>query len=110
MNDNAQFYTQENVDYIDAAAAFDEENCELNIFVINRNWEEDTCIVLETGNFEGYKFLEHIQLYSDDMGAVSSYDNQDVIVPSINQNAQFANGNLRAQLKKLSWNVFRFKK
>ena len=109
MNDSAQFYEQKNVDYIDTAAAYDEKSGELTVFIINRNWEEDTDIELEIGNFEASKFVEHIQLYSEDMDATSSSKNPDVLVPAINPDAKFSGGKLRTNVKKLSWNVLRFK-
>jgi len=110
MNDSAQFYTQQNVDFIDTAAAYDEEKGELNIFAINRDWEEDCAVEIETEHFDGYQFVEHIRLYSDDMNAGNTYEAPDNVVPTVNPDAKISNGRLCANLKKLSWNVFRFKK
>jgi alpha-N-arabinofuranosidase len=110
INHQFQYRTHEGIGFVDSAAAHNEENGELNVFVINRDWESDTSVELDVGSFEGYKFVEHIQLYSDDIDAVNSYDNPNVVVPSINSAAVFKDGKISANLKKLSWNVFRLTK
>ena len=42
--------------------------------------------------------------------ASNTFEEPDKIVPVVNPNATFENGKVSATLKKLSWNVFRFKK
>lgn len=109
--DDVQAYAElEGVKYIDAAAALDEENGCFTVFVVNRNWEENNALELDLSAFEGYEFVEHSQLYSEDLNANNSYENPNVIVPSVNHNAKFENGTLIAEVKKLSWNVFKFRK
>lgn len=110
IDDNSQYRTKEAVPYIDTAVAYDEENGELNLFVINRNWEEDNDIELDVKAFEGYHFVEHIEMFSEDMNARNTYEQPDTIVPTVNTNASFKDGKLTANVKKLSWNVFRFQK
>ena len=110
MSNSAQFYTQKDLNFLDTAAAYDKEKGSLNIFIINRNWKEDNVVEIDTEAFKGYKFVEHIQLYSDDMNAANSYENPDVIVPTVNKEAKFIDGKVNSNLKKLSWNVFRFEK
>ena len=110
ISDFNQYDTHEGVPYIEAAAAYNEADGELNVFVINRNWEEDTSLELDVSGFKGYDFVEQIQLYSDDINAANSYKNPNVIVPSINSEAKFKDGKVSTVTKKLSWNVFRFTK
>jgi len=110
MSDTAQYPTRTGIQYVDTAAALDEENGQLNVFVINRNLEEDTPVELDISGFAGYKFIEQIQLYSDDIDARNTYEQQDAIVPSVCTEAKFLNGVVSSNLKKLSWNVFRFAK
>jgi len=109
-NDFHQYDTHEGVQYIESAAAYDEANGELSVFVINRNWEQDTTLELNIRGFEGYDFVEQIQLYTDDIDAANSYEDPKVIVPSISSAAKFEDGKVSTVAKKLSWNVFRFKK
>ncbi len=110
INDNNQYDTHEGIKYIESAAAYDEAKGELNVFIINRNWEQDTTLELDVSGFEGYDFVEQIQLYTDDIEAVSTYENQHAIVPSISSLASYEDGKVSTIAKKLSWNVFRFKK
>ena len=109
MNDSAQFYTQTGVKFIDTAAAHDEEKGELNIFAINRNWESANDIEIDTTAFKGYRFIEHIQLFTPDMDAMNSYECPDTVVPSVNTDAKCKDGKITSRLQKLSWNVFRLK-
>ena len=110
MSDSAQYYTQNGLKYIDTAAAHDEEKGSLVVFMINKNPNEDNQVEINAGAFKGYKFVEHIQLYSDDMEASNSYENPEKIKPSINKEAKFMDGTLSSSVKKLSWNMFRFEK
>ena len=109
MNDSAQFYTQTGVKFIDTAAAHDEEKGELNIFAINRNWESANDIEIDTTAFNGYRFIEHIQLFTPDMEAMNSYEHPDKVVPSVNTDVKYKDGKITSRLEKLSWNVFRLK-
>jgi alpha-N-arabinofuranosidase len=108
-SDWRQYDTHEGVPYIESAAAYDETNGALTVFVINRNWEQDTTLALDVRGFEGVEFVEHVQLYTDDIDAANSYEDPDAIVPSVNSAAKFEGGKVTAVAKKLSWNVFRFK-
>ena len=110
VSDVHQYDTHEAIQYIESAAAYDEVNGELNVFVINRNWEQDITLELDVRGFEGYDFVEQIQLYIDDINAANSYENPNVIAPSISSAAKFEDGKVSTVVKKLSWNVFRFKK
>jgi alpha-L-arabinofuranosidase len=109
-SDFHQYDTHEGVQFIESAAALDEASGDLNVFVINRNWEQDTTLELDVSGFKGYGFVEQIQLFSDDINAANSFGNETVIAPSINKTAKFADGKVSTVTKKLSWNVFRFKK
>ncbi|MBN2239510.1 MAG: hypothetical protein JW712_07035 [Dehalococcoidales bacterium] len=109
-SDFHQYDTHKEVPYIESAAAFDENNGELNIFVINRNWEQDTELELDIIGFKEYDFIEQIEMYTNDIDAANSYEDPEVIIPSVNSSAVFENGKVSAAVKKLSWNVFRFGK
>jgi alpha-N-arabinofuranosidase len=108
VNHQFQYSTHKDIDYIDTAAAFNRATMELTVFVINRDWEHDRLLEIETDAFEGCRFLEHIQLCSDDMDLLNTYENPDAVLPSLNTDAVFKNGKAAAIVKRLSWNVFRF--
>ncbi len=110
IDDNSQYYRHEGLPFIDTAAALDEATGELNVFVINRNWEASNDVDIDVKGFEGYKFIEHIQMYTEDLMARNTFENPDAIIPTVNKAAKFENGRVSANLKSLSWNVFRFKK
>lgn len=110
MDDTAQFYEQTDVKFLDTAAAHDEDSGMLNVFVINRDWEKESAVEIDIDAFKDYRFIEHIQLYSDDMDAMNTYENPDRIIPCINTETTFKDGKIIANLKKLSWNVFRLEK
>ena len=105
-----QYDTHLDVKYIEAAAAYNEAANEMTVFVINRDWNDDAEFTLDAEGFKGYELVEHIELYSDDLSAANTYENQDVVVPKLNEETKFENGKVTTVLKKLSWNMFRFKK
>jgi len=102
-----QYRAHDGIKFIDSAAALDEAKGEAAVFVINRDWENDRLLELDVGAFEGYSFIEHIQLYSDDLKAANTYENPRLVVPSVNTDTVCKDGKVTAELKKLSWNVFR---
>ena len=109
MNDTSQFYTQKDLPFIDTAAAYDADTGALSLFVINRDWEDDHTLEININAFGGYKLIEHIELYSDDMDAKNTYEDEK-IKPSANSDAKLTDGKCTSRVKKLSWNVFRFEK
>ncbi|NLN46668.1 MAG: alpha-L-arabinofuranosidase [Clostridiaceae bacterium] len=105
-----QYDTMEGLPYIETAAALEESTGDLNVFVINRNWEQDTALELDVSGFAGYRFVEQIQLFSDDPEAANTLETPDAIAPSVSTSAVCRDGKVDTTVKKLSWNVFRFKK
>ena len=109
--DNFHMYDmREGLPFIESAAAYDEDKGTLTVFVLNRNWESDNDVSIDTAGFKGYDFVEHVELYSDDIMASNTFENPDAIKPVVNQNTRCENGEVTATLKKLSWNMFRFEK
>jgi alpha-N-arabinofuranosidase len=103
-----QYRSHQDIDFIDSAAAFNPQTMELAVFVINRDCEQDRMIEIEAGAFGGCRLIEHIQLYSEDLQAMNTYENPDTVLPTVNTDAVFQNGKATAVVRKLSWNVFRF--
>ena len=109
VDDTNQYYEQEKVDFIDTAAAYNKEEGELTVFVINRNWQDANEIELDLSGFENLTFIEHLEMYTDDMSKANTYETPDAIVPVANTATTFANGKVTGTVQPISWNVFRFK-
>ncbi|HPJ01311.1 MAG TPA: alpha-L-arabinofuranosidase C-terminal domain-containing protein [Candidatus Limiplasma sp.] len=103
-----QYRTHEDIDLIDAAAAFNPKTRELAVFVINRDPAQDCELAIAADSFESCRFLEHIQLHGEDFQAMNTYEHPDTVLPAVNTDAAFQNGKATAVVKSLSWNVFRF--
>ena len=110
IDDMNQYNGFENVDYIQTAAALNEAENELYVFVLNADREEDGEFTLDARGFEGWKFAEHTTMYSDDPEAANTFDKPNTIVPRKVNETRCKNGICSAILPKLSWNVFRFEK
>ncbi|ADH97879.1 arabinosylfuranosidase ArfA [Salisediminibacterium selenitireducens] len=96
------------VDYLDTAVVFNEENEELTVFALNRHIKEDLVMEAQLGDFEGYRIQEHIVLEHDDLKAVNTATNHPV-KPYRNGDAVYKDGVIETKLKKASWNVIRLK-
>ncbi|MDD6274073.1 MAG: alpha-L-arabinofuranosidase C-terminal domain-containing protein, partial [Clostridiaceae bacterium] len=110
VDDTNEYYEQEGVDFIDTAAAYDKASGEVNVFVINRNWEASNDVELDLSGFEGLSFLEHIEMHTDDLTKANTWETPDAIHPVVNTSAKFEGGKLSANVKPMSWNIFRFQK
>lgn len=105
-----QSHAYENVQAIEAAAVHNEEKGEVNIFMINRAIGDDIEVSLDVRGFGGYKLVEHIEMYTDDLEKGNSFEFPDVIKPTKNIDTKMDNGKVTAVAKKLSWNVIRLTK
>lgn len=110
IDEGTQYQAREGLPYLDTAAALNEKDGELTIFVINRNWEDDISAEIDASAFKGWNFVEHIEMYTDDLDARNTYDEPDTIKPVVNKETKLADGKIDATMKRLSWNVLRFEK
>lgn len=110
IDDTSQYAGKEGVTYIDAATAWNKDKDILTVFVINRNEEAEYPLTLDIKGFEGYRFLDHSFVYCPDMELKNSFDNPDAIKPCMNEDGSFEDGEYKAHVKSLSWNVIRFTK
>lgn len=110
LTGSVQCHAYENVQAIEAAAAYNEEKEEVNIFIINRSVEDDIELTLDVRGFEDYELVEHIEMYTDDLSKGNSKENPNAIVPTVNKESKMDEGKVIALTKKLSWNVFRLAK
>ena len=97
------------VQTVQAAAALNRETEELTVFVINADGTEDQELCLDVRGFEGWKFIEHIEMFSEDPKAFNTWDYPEQILPRRNESARMEKGFLTARLQKESWNVMRFR-
>lgn len=98
------------VPYIDAAAVIGDDKNEITVFAVNRNMEENITLDIELNGFGQFEVIEHIVLEHSDVKAVNTKSNPNNVVPNTNGNAAIEDGNVKTDLKKLSWNVIRLRK
>ena len=110
IDDMNQYGGFTGVQTVQAAAALNEEAGELTVFVINGDPAVDQELQLDVRGFEGWRFTEHIEMFSEDPAASNSWDAPDRILPKVNGETRADRGILTARLRKESWNVFRFVK
>lgn len=110
IDDTSAYTGKEGVPYVDTAAALDDKTGCLNIFVINRNADSAYPAELDLSGFKGYRFVEQRELYSANLEISNSYDAPDQIKPRSVTDLTFEEGILKAELKPLSFNVFRLEK
>lgn len=98
------------VPILDGIATVNEESGEMAIFSVNRDQESTIAFECDMRSLDGYRVVEHIVLENEDIKAVNTKNNPDIVVPHSNGNAALEGGLLNAQLPKLSWNVIRLSK
>jgi alpha-N-arabinofuranosidase len=109
LSEFEQYDTIENIPFIDAACALNEEKGEMTVFIINHNPDEGMDVELDARGFEGYKFAEHIELKNFSVG--NTFENQEAVKPGINTKTKAdGNGKVTIDTSALSWNVLRFVK
>lgn len=110
IDDTSQYTGKEGLNYIDSATAWDKENNRLTIFVINRHEENDYPLLVDVQGFEDYEFLQHFELFSDNIEYCSSFEEPNAQRPVLNTGASFEKGKLTTHIKPLSWNVLCFRR
>lgn len=100
------------VSYLETVAVLDEEAEEMALFAVNRSLDESMNVTCYLRDFENYIITEHIALESENLEAVNTVANPDVVVPCVCQNSiqNLGNGEFSIELGKASWNVIRFKR
>ena len=97
------------VPYLDAQAVLNDDGG-VTVFAINRSLDEELELSAVLRGFEDLHVAEHIVLTADDPKATNTEEDPDHVVPTSDGNAILADGNLKATLKKMSWNVIRLEK
>ncbi|MEC0766171.1 arabinosylfuranosidase ArfA [Bacillus atrophaeus] len=96
------------VPYVDAAAVYHDEDQTLTVFAVNKS-EEPMETDMSLRGFESYRIIEHIVLEHEDIKATNQKNRKNV-VPHANGTSSKSEGELKAHLTPLSWNVIRLQK
>ncbi|MBR5896137.1 MAG: alpha-L-arabinofuranosidase, partial [Lachnospiraceae bacterium] len=108
VDDTHKYHEQEGVDYIDSAAAYDPATGELTVFVINRDWEDTADFTLDVTGLTGMRFEGHTEMFSE--GREPKTETDPSLQPRPAKDTVCTDMTVKAELKPLSWNVFRFVK
>lgn len=110
IEDTSQYTGKEGVPFVDCTSAWDKDNNRLSVFLINRNEDAEYPITLDIRGFEGYVKEKHTEIFNADSEAKNSFENPDVILPKENSEGTMENGQFKAHIKPLSFNVITFVK
>ncbi|QNU67036.1 alpha-N-arabinofuranosidase [Ruminiclostridium herbifermentans] len=95
---------------IDAVAVISDDNNEITIFAVNKDTDNSITLDVELNGFGTFEVVEHITLENSDIKATNTKENPNNVVPNSNGNAAIEDGNVKATLGKLSWNVIKLRK
>jgi alpha-N-arabinofuranosidase len=97
------------VPYLDAQAVMGEDES-IKIFAINRSLEDALDLSVVLRGYEAYQVEKHIVLTADDPKATNTESEPFKVVPTEDGNARMEQGEVKAELAKMSWNVIVLKK
>jgi alpha-N-arabinofuranosidase len=92
---------------IEGAAVFNGEKDELSVFFINKNQSAAVPMELDLRAFEGYKLLAHTEMYTADLAAANTWENQEIIKPAPVASTRLEGGRISTAARPLSWNCVR---
>ena len=95
------------IPYLASSVIHNAEKKELVVFALNRSLEEDMELALTFENFEGCKAIEHIELYSDDLKAMNTEEEEKVAPANVEVSLEVSSVQ-KVMLKKHSWNMIRY--
>lgn len=110
IDEFAQSMPYEDVPSVESAVVRDDHTNDINIFILNRDVENDVEMTLDLKSFENYRLIEHIEIQSDNLEKGNTYEQPDQIVPSFNKETSFDDGMLKFKAKNLSWHLIRLGK
>ena len=99
----------DDVPYIDAAAAMDEDG-NVTVFAVNRDTEEGCALEIDLRCFDGLSVTEHILMHNEDVKAVNTEEDPDNVRPEKGAAGRIKDGKTVVDIMPLSWNVIRLKK
>ena len=108
IDDMNQYGGFAGADTVQAAAALNEAAGELTVFVINADLSEEQRFTLDVRGFEGFAFLEHLEMHASSPQDANTWERPDTLIPRSVPDTRMESGVMTAKLEKASWNVFRF--
>ena len=110
IDDMNQYAGFENVAYVQAAAALQEDKNELAVFVVNADDKESHLLKMDMRAFEGWEMAEHQAMYTEDANAFNDFDHPFAICPRHKEIKPLDKGCAETVLEPLSWHMIRFVK
>ena len=107
MDGEPQYTGKEGVNFIDSASAWDKDNKRLTVFAINRSEENEYPLTIDIKGIEGYKPVMATSMTAENLEVSNSYGNE-FIKPEEIAGSSFENGEFKAGIRPLSWNVYVF--
>lgn len=98
------------VKVLDFVCVRNEESDELLVYAVNKDLEEDLEIRIDLRQFEGYRVLEQLELYHENMLAVNTEEEPDTVTPRRVNTAVLDDGRLTFAMKKHSLQTIRLGK
>ena len=89
------------IPYLVTSVVHNEEAGEVVVYALNRSLDENMELEVSLDEFEGYKLVEHVELYNDDLKAVNDKDTERVAPANVPIGDKVV-------LKKHSWNMLRY--
>lgn len=93
--------------YLDSVCIMNPEDETLTFFLVNKDLEDSMQIGCDLRQFENYQVKDHIVLTHDDLKAVNTEAQPDLVSPRANGNAKVVCGHLDAVLDSKSFHVIR---
>lgn len=98
------------VSCLDSVMVWNEEEETLNIFVVNKDLQNDMELSCDLRQFADYKNVEHVLLTNDNMKAVNTEAQPYAVCPTTGTTMKMEEGKLTGVLGKHSWNMIRLMK
>lgn len=92
-----------------SSVVYNEEEGTVTAFVLNTDTADSEEVTLNMASFGNSTMTMRTELAGDDVNAVNTFDNPDLVKPRNAELVQADNGVYTLILKPASWNVFRFK-
>lgn len=92
---------------LEATAVYNDETEEITVFALNRDMNGSLEFECALNGFEGYRVIEHSVLENTNMKAINTEASPNAVKPHNRGNAAIMDGNLKASLPVLSWNMIR---
>ena len=90
------------IPYLASSVIHNDQKREIVIFAVNRSLDEDMELDATIEDFGEYRLVEHIRIYSDDLNATNSINDEKIHPEAVDPNRATV-------LKKHSWNMLRYK-